>query len=115
MGGQGCIYANRCAFLLAPVPLNWMRHQVFAKHASFIIAFILGLISNNPRACSALLSYLLHVQGPVGRFCEELPDRMDNVKFEVLQNTGHCAQDDNPAEVHAHLLPWLRAIERKEL
>ncbi|KAL4425609.1 hypothetical protein ABPG75_009625 [Micractinium tetrahymenae] len=48
--------------------------------------------------------------GPVGRFFQALPATRDNTAFTFLQGVGHCPHDDNPAAVHAELLPWLAGV-----
>ena len=50
------------------------------------------------------------MQGPVGQFCQQIAQRRDNIKFQFLSNTGHCAMDDDPEQVHKYLLPWLSKI-----
>eukprot|EP00892_Ulva_mutabilis_P003392 jgi/Ulvmu1/1424/UM011_0153.1 len=54
---------------------------------------------------------LTPVDGPVGRFFKDLPVTKSNVTFQLLESTGHCAQDDNPEAVHNHLVPWLETVE----
>lgn len=50
---------------------------------------------------------LTPVDGPVGQFCQQLPDRRQNIQFQLLTGAGHCAMDDSPGDVHKFLLPWL--------
>lgn len=50
------------------------------------------------------------MQGPVGRYCQNLPNERSKTTFQLLENTGHCPHDDSPAAVHQHLLPWLSGV-----
>ncbi|KAI8464614.1 MAG: Alpha/Beta hydrolase protein [Monoraphidium minutum] len=47
------------------------------------------------------------LDGPVGRFFEGLPDSRPATTFALLEDVGHCPQDDRPELLHARLLPWL--------
>ncbi|KAL4438016.1 hypothetical protein ABPG77_004237 [Micractinium sp. CCAP 211/92] len=48
--------------------------------------------------------------GPVGKFFQALPATRDSTTFTFLKGVGHCPHDDNPAAVHAELLPWLAGV-----
>ena len=50
------------------------------------------------------------MDGPVGTFFKALPETREDCEFVVIPECGHCPHDDNPEEVHKHLLPWLEQI-----
>ncbi|GAY69237.1 hypothetical protein CUMW_270400 [Citrus unshiu] len=45
------------------------------------------------------------VDGPVGKYFSSLPSQLSNVKLIVLEEVGHCPDDDRPDLVHGKLLP----------
>ena len=45
------------------------------------------------------------VDGPVGKYFSSLPSQLSNVKLIVLEEVGHCPDDDRPDLVHEKLLP----------
>lgn len=50
------------------------------------------------------------VDGPVGQYLRALPDTREDTRFVLLENMGHCPQDDRPEAVHEQLLPWLQEL-----
>lgn len=50
------------------------------------------------------------LDGPVGKYFSSLPSALTNVQFFVLQEVGHCPQDDRPDLVHEKLLTWLDSL-----
>jgi pimeloyl-ACP methyl ester carboxylesterase len=48
------------------------------------------------------------LDGPVGQYFKGLAGIRENTDFLLLQDVGHCPQDDRPEMLHKELLPWLR-------
>eukprot|EP01025_Chloroclados_australasicus_P022789 TRINITY_DN2335_c0_g1_i2.p2 TRINITY_DN2335_c0_g1~~TRINITY_DN2335_c0_g1_i2.p2 ORF type:complete len:394 (-),score=58.95 TRINITY_DN2335_c0_g1_i2:505-1662(-) len=51
------------------------------------------------------------LDGPVGKYFTQLSETREDVELFVLNDTGHCPQDDRPELVLEKLQPWLKQIE----
>ena len=41
---------------------------------------------------------------------QELADRNPDVRFEIIEDAGHCPHDENPEAVNSKILEWLRGV-----
>lgn len=82
------------------------------------VSIITGPPGPSPKAlipsihCPILLMWgsrdtLTPLNGPLGKYFQELPNHRADTEFILLDSVGHCPHDEAPALVHSHLLPWL--------
>jgi len=56
---------------------------------------------------------LTPLNGPLGKYFQDLPNHRSDTEFILLDSVGHCPHDEAPALVHSHLLPWLEKQDKR--